>query len=175
MKIEGYDCFVGVTGSREGFTYPQRIRFLSCLEDIIDTMGDRIMLLHGGCVGVDRAAHAMFTSRVSNGSVQIHPGPKGKWSGEFDAAHNVSVLRERPFLDRNKTIVDGCDLLIGIPSVSEPERYPNGAAKGGTWSTIEYAMSRYVPCLTLLPDGSAEKNYVTRWVVERDMTQNELF
>lgn len=62
---------------------------------------------------------------------------------DFDALHDP-----RPFMERNRAIVEASDLMIAAPH--EAGEQP----RGGTWGTIRIARSLGKPLALLLPDGT---------------------
>jgi predicted Rossmann fold nucleotide-binding protein DprA/Smf involved in DNA uptake len=56
----------------------------------------------------------------------------------------------RPFLRRNRDIVDACQLLIVAPG-EEAER-----RRSGTWATYRYARTVGRALLVVFPDGRTE-------------------
>jgi hypothetical protein len=56
----------------------------------------------------------------------------------------------RPYLDRNREIVDNTDVLVACPAGPEERR-------SGTWSTIRHALRWGVPVILCWPDGRAER------------------
>lgn len=107
---------------------------------------------HGACVGSDEQAHAVAWS-LGLGIV-VHPPTDTKlraWveHGEFWDADTDIVLPERPYLPRNRDIVDASKLLIATPPGPEDEQI-----RSGTWMTIRYARSRGVKTVVIMPDGS---------------------
>jgi hypothetical protein len=114
---------VGFTGSRETPTANQ-VEWLSNL--LSNTAISR--LHHGDCVGADALAHDLCLMHGID--VLIHP-PTDDRLRAFCLGNSVAP---KPYLERNKDIVDASVLLIAMPH--EPE-YP----RSGTWSTVRYARS----------------------------------
>jgi hypothetical protein len=57
------------------------------------------------------------------------------------------VEREpRPYLERNRSIVEESELLVGTPGG------PSSGNRGGTWYTIRYAMGK-IPVYVVMPEG----------------------
>lgn len=105
---------------------------------------------HGDCVGSDAEAHAVAWS-LGFGIV-VHPPADPKlraWvhKGDFWDTDTDVVLPEKPYLSRNRDIVDAVSKLVATPDA--PERVGSG-----TWATIRYAHSRGVKTIIILPDGS---------------------
>jgi len=58
-------------------------------------------------------------------------------------------MSAKPYHDRNRDIVDACDVLIATPD--GPQR-----RHSGTWYTIDYARANRVAVVVCLPDGTIE-------------------
>lgn len=102
---------------------------------------DNNQLHHGDCIGADEEA-AMEASD-SDWVVIAHP-PTDESRRAF-SVYTEFFRDPKPFLDRNKDIVDECDLLIAAPKGPETQR-------SGTWSTVRYARRIGKPVIIL--DGS---------------------
>jgi hypothetical protein len=63
------------------------------------------------------------------------------------------VCEPKPYLDRDRDIVDATDLLIATPFHAYTEAHLNYAA-GGTWYTVRYAINRGKPVKLIDPDGT---------------------
>ena len=87
---------------------------------------------HGSCTGSDEEFHNFAT--VLKLETHSHPGtsvnPKVTVLNRATLKADVTYP-EKPFLVRNKTISDTCDLLIACPH--------KNSNTGGTWSTYNYA------------------------------------
>jgi hypothetical protein len=114
---------VGFTGSREGVTEAQAIQLGFFLEALF-VSGARFH--HGDCVGADAYAHKLAKQL---GYFTVGHPPSDPKLRAFCEADVLEV--ERPYLDRNKDIVDASDFMIATPSKSRKT--------GGTWSTVNYA------------------------------------
>lgn len=133
---------MGFTGTRNGMTAAQA-------EAFVDELGTRMTVFnHGCCVGADKEAHDLVRKNKLK-SVRIfgHPPENKSLMAECDCD---VLLPPMPYLVRNKIIVDNVNRMIAAPAeMTEQER-------GGTWSTIRYALKRNVPCTVVLPDGTAK-------------------
>lgn len=97
---------------------------------------------HGDCKGADSEAHDI--ARVLGGRVVVHP----PFDGRARARRAGNETREpKPYLSRNRDIVDETELLIATPEGPEHLR-------SGTWSTIRYARSRGRVIHIVHPDGT---------------------
>lgn len=139
---------VGFTGTREGMTQAQRQQFVHVLDQALER--ERVDEFHyGGCVGADAQAAAL--ARWIGFAAVLHPAndvaarwiaPKPEWT--------VRVRPARPALDRNRDIVDACDLLIVAPRLMREER------RSGTWQTVRFAERIGHDYLIVWPDGTME-------------------
>lgn len=128
---------IGFTGTRHGMAKPQlnKVRFI--MEAI--TAAEPPTLFHGDCVGADEQA-AIIAAELG-WLTDASPGP----DPARRACHPSTVVRDpRPFLERNRFIVDNADLLIAAPAGREDRR-------SGTWHTVSYARSRDIPVIVIAP------------------------
>lgn len=130
---------LGFTGTSNGVTEEQRAVMRTRITAATE-------LHHGDCIGADATAH-VYGLEGGLWLVGYPPlDPKKRAWCDFD------VLRpEKPYLDRNRDIVDNVRTLLAVPKeLSEP----NHRRAGGTWYTIRYAR-RVGRALTIVwPDGS---------------------
>ena len=129
---------VGFTGTRQGMTSAQA--------EVVATLLKAGVLHHGDCVGADAQAHAI--ARENGLGVVIHP-PTSTSLRAFCKGDLSWPLK--PYLQRNRDIVDSTQELVATPAGPEEQR-------SGTWSTIRYARKRGKPVTVVYPDG-----VVTRW------------
>lgn len=125
---------VGITGTRKGMNKGQ----MALLMDIL-LVEDFTEYHHGDCVGVDKQFHEFITEKIrkceykDSIDVVIHP-PLDKKYRAF-CKECTTIYEEKPYLERNKDLVDACSLLIAIP---DKDGIIN-KVRSGTWSTIRYA------------------------------------
>lgn len=127
---------IGITGSRNGMTPFQQVMFLNLIHDIVKAGEyDTLVFKHGDCVGADAQVHEILTvlqkSFPVNIKIEIHPPVVDKHRAFCKGADKV--LKPRPYLDRNRAIVNGSNKLIAIPDSSEEK------IRSGTWATVRYA------------------------------------
>lgn len=117
---------VGFTGSRETPSSAQE----QWLTEVLWSL-EMIEFHHGDCLGADALAHTLVREIAPGIRIVIHPplDPRLRAYREGD-----EILSVKPYLERNKDIVDSTEILIGLPSGPEYLR-------SGTWSTIRYAQS----------------------------------
>lgn len=113
---------VAMTGSQSGATPAQLDWFRQRLVDLGATE-----LRHGDCIGADALAHTV--ARELGLRVVIHPPTRSDKRAYCNAD---AVLPARPYLDRNKDLVNAAGYLLALPD--GPER-----TRSGTWSTVRYA------------------------------------
>jgi hypothetical protein len=131
---------VGFTGTREGISQAQ--------SEILSTLLQRVhrpkaQFWHGNCEGADTQA-AILADQIGFITV-AWPGPDPKRWGDY-----TSKIMNTPdmYLSRNKTIVDGCQLLIACPLQVKM------ITRSGTWSTVRYAKKRNKTTFMIYPDGT---------------------
>lgn len=128
---------MGFTGTRKGMTLEQW-----SMVDKLSQLYDEVH--HGDCLGADYQMHL-----IAQGNEQRiigHPpsDPKHRaWATGF-----TEMREEKPYLDRNKDIVDETDTLIVVPAEFEEQ------LRSGTWSTWRYAVKQGKDYVIVFPDGS---------------------
>ncbi len=129
----------GFTGTRAGMTEHQQ----KALELILyDCSKATAAFHHGGCHGADCEAHVIAFVLTS---VVVHPGDAGQ-HGKWEKHLDTCELRPwKPYLERNRVIVDGCTVLIAAPKSLTEE------LRSGTWATIRYARKIGRPVIILDP------------------------
>jgi hypothetical protein len=133
---------VGFTGTREGMTRDQFLTFAQQLPH------EMTWFRHGCCVGADHEA-AVYVD-----GMKFRPGIFGApsniesmTSAQALKACDDTTGRLDPPLERNRIIVDGCDLLIACPAEMK-----EGA--GGTRYTVRYARKKGKRIIIVWPDGT---------------------
>ena len=115
---------VGFTGTRRGMSLRQLAEATRIINDIATEVR------HGDCVGADEQVHIIA---VKAGVRRVvHPPSDSKnraWCGGFDGS---IVMPAKPYLERNRDIVDACDMLVAAP-------YGPEKVRSGTWATVRYA------------------------------------
>lgn len=135
---------VGFTGTSRGMRLKQARR----IEDVIKSMGLRhlgpqVTAHVGDCVGADAEFYGMARRHAWRiiGHVPINPNHRAF----LDYTEEMPKL---PYLDRNRKIVESCQLLIGAPYEMEEQM------RGGTWWTLRHARHRGRAHVIVYPDGS---------------------
>lgn len=129
---------VGFTGTQNGMTEMQSQFVFNAMMDL-----DPIEFHHGCCIGADAQADDMAGYLPNTCKVIGHP-PEDQ---DKMADCSCDEFREaRPYLDRNKDIVDETDLMIAAPD--GPERL-----RSGTWSTVRYARKNGKRVYLVWPSG----------------------
>jgi hypothetical protein len=129
---------VGFTGTRHGMTDAQKATVYRLLRERESTW-----VHHGDCIGADDQFHDL--AKTAGHKVMLHP-PEKRDLRAFRLGDDVAF--EKPYLDRNRDIVNASAVLIAAPA--EDEEQP----KGGTWYTIRYARQRGCKVIIVWPDGS---------------------
>lgn len=137
---------LGFTGTQVGMTAPQ----LAALKRVLRVYNPT-EFHHGDCIGADAQAHesvALYTLA----HIVIHPPVderKRAWCNIVKVSPEQRVLEPKPYLVRNKDIVNASEGLLATPKGPEELR-------SGTWSTIRYARKCSKKVLIVWPDGSEE-------------------
>jgi hypothetical protein len=133
---------IGFTGTRRGMTQVQR----RIVEDLL-LLWLPVQVHHGDCVGADAEFHRMVRQLVPDARIIIHPphNPQYRAFCEGD-----EYQPERPYLKRNKEIVNASQLLLATPGESAEQW------RSGTWSTIRHARQAPVWVRIVLPDEQDE-------------------
>ncbi len=116
---------IGFTGTRHGMTEGQRQQLERLFADV-----NAIELHHGDCVGADEEAHEIATDARMR--VVLHPPTNPKLRAFCEAETSFTP---RPYLERNRQIVENSEMLVAAPSGPE-------VIRSGTWATVRYAKNR---------------------------------
>lgn len=132
---------VGFTGTRNGinkFQWLQLAQFIA--EETIEEAH------HGDCIGADEAFHDLIMNAISHirldAKIILHPPGETRLRA-FCATHDA--IPPKPYLERNRDIVDATDVLIVCPG-QETE-----TLRSGTWSTYRYALKLNRPIHLITP------------------------
>jgi hypothetical protein len=100
---------------------------------------------HGDCIGSDAKAHVI--AKALRYRPIIHPpiDPKKRAWCEAPAC---DIREPKPYLERNKDIVDETELLLATPAEATEQ------LRSGTWATIRYARALKRKIIIIRPDGS---------------------
>lgn len=131
---------VGFSGTRHGMTEAQRNKFKQLIIQI-----NPVEFHHGDCVGSDFEAHFLVRNHVPRCVIIIHPPTNSIHRAGLSAD---VILQTKPYLDRNRDIVDLSEVLIATSSTQSEQM------RSGTWSTVRYSRSKKLPCVVILPDGT---------------------
>lgn len=136
---------IGFTGTREGTTDQQRRALIAWAKTAGVTE-----FHHGCCLGADEDAFDVFMSAGDLGFARpvIIAHPPANRSMLCRGAEEFSDEKRSPlpYLERNKCIVDACDVLVACPK--EPEEL-----RSGTWSTVRYARKQGKKVVIIWADG----------------------
>jgi hypothetical protein len=142
---------IGFTGTRKGMSDRQKEALKQLLYHI-SLVEDEHIFIHGGCHGADQEAdNIVLEFRYSEAPFRIivHPGDDSqykKWIKRDNEEENREVLNPKPYLVRNKEIVNSSEILLVAP-LSIVERLTGS----GTWMTRRYALKVEKPVIILDP------------------------
>jgi len=131
---------IGFTGTHRGMTYLQK----AALRLLLDMLQPN-EFHHGDCIGADAEAHHLVKEGVPGCRIVVHPPLRT----DSRAACNADI--EWPpttYIKRNRHIVVCTELLIATPFERSEQR------RGGTWSTVRFALHNKRPVLLIRPDGN---------------------
>lgn len=129
---------IGFTGTQLGMTDAQKASLRGFLR------GPSGEFHHGDCIGADSEAHDI--AEECGYGIILHP-PTNYSKRAWREVPHFMMRREKPYLDRNKDIVNETRVLIAAPA--EPDEQP----RGGTWSTIRYGIKQGRTVIIILPSG----------------------
>ena len=136
---------IGFTGTREGMTEKQMFTTRNILEKLLTRDPLQNIFIHGDCVGSDNQANSLVKKFYSK--VVVFPPSNSSLRAYCKADKTFDNL---PYLERNREIVNHCRYLVATPSTDKPQ------TKGGTWYTVNYALSKGKVVYIVYPDGHLE-------------------
>ncbi len=147
---------LGFTGTRKGLQQPQFIALGNALKTLVETFIEQdykhISWHHGDCVGADKMFHDLINYykffKNTTDLIHIHPPQEDRYRAYCKG--NV-MHEEKPYLARNRDIVDLSDGLVACPD-SKIE-----LLRSGTWSTVRYARKQHGNIVIIYPDGTIDK------------------
>lgn len=136
---------IGFTGTRDGMSQAQVVAFTDLFTDL--SINDVLRFGQGCCVGADEQATRIVKEAMGHRAWIIGYQPEIKTHVSQYCLETSDELRDpKPYLDRNKDLVDDCSLLIGAVRGDEELR-------SGTWSTIRYAKKTNRDYAIIYPNG----------------------
>lgn len=139
---------VGFTGTRQDTT-PAQFRAL-CMWVTGRSFAE---FYHGCCVGADADAFDAFHEHAKGVRIVAHPPTNHSLVSLTSKTFSDEVRPALPYLDRNRAIVDACDVLVACPKGPEEQR-------SGTWFTVRYARRQGKPVVIVWPDGEVTEEKV---------------
>jgi len=124
----------GFTGSQHGMSAAQEASLASSLAHYTE-------LHHGDCIGADAVAHSI----AADLDMRIIVHPPSNDSKRAYCRYADEELVPRPYLKRNRDIVDACDHLFATPNTRQE------VLRSGTWATIRYARRVEKPMTIIYP------------------------
>lgn len=142
------------TGTREGMTDAQKKTVVELI-----AWAKPAMARHGDCVGSDADFHTIMRGWFRHIPISIHPPTNARLRARCMGG---AVVPPKPYLERNREMVDGSRYLIATPKESTEQ------AKGGTWHTVRYAAKQGRQVFLVWPDGGYWEYYGGGWNVSHD-------
>lgn len=133
---------LGFTGTQLGCTEPQLEGLRGQLHLLTPFDKQQQRFHHGLCIGADKQAHDI--ARTIGWCIIGHPPSN---YSKMASCRCDEYRPEKPYLDRNRDIVDETEQLLATPATfGELQR-------SGTWATIRYARKLRRPIYIIWPDG----------------------
>lgn len=137
----------GFTGTQKGLRFAQAC---SLVRLYVDLWQNGYRYQHNGdCIGADEESAGIWMEYECG--VILHP-PEIAAKRAF-VVGAVHTYKPRPYLERNRVIVDESHGLVACPGSMEEE------LRSGTWSTVRYARSRKKRIAIVWPDGQITKEW----------------
>jgi hypothetical protein len=128
---------VGFTGTRTGLTARQKTLLVETMRLL-----NPACVHHGDCVGADAQLHALIREQFPAIRLAIHPPTQDRYRA---FCQGDELYPARPYLHRNRCIVDVTQTLIACPRTNDEEQ------RSGTWATVRMARRLNHPVLILSP------------------------
>lgn len=151
----------GVTATQRGMTPAQRATVRRLLSHPLTPARE---LHHGDCIGGDAEIDELCEELCIDTVIHPPTDPKKRawclrrWierGKKGPGRRSVVEVEPRPYLDRNKDIVDAAHAAEG--AVIGAPHEPAMQLRSGTWSTLRYADKRRATLRLVLPDGTVER------------------
>jgi hypothetical protein len=136
QELKSRTMRLGFTGARKGMSDQQKEALRQLLIEFQPTE-----FHHGDCIGADSQAHAIVRAH-SRAKIIIHPPNKDRYRAFCEGDRSKPP---KEYLQRNRDIVDECDMLLAAPETEREE------LRSGTWSTVRYARGNNVSVAILKP------------------------
>lgn len=132
-----------------GTRLPMKSIQMATLSCILDRLTRLTAVRHGDCIGADRVAHELVRRQCDGVTIHVHPPTDEKQRAFCETtAGPTEVHPPKPYLKRNRDMIDASDALVAFPkSATEQKR------GSGTWATIRYARKIGRPLVIVLPNG----------------------
>lgn len=138
---------VGFSGTRLGMTTPQTRRLYTIINALRPSE-----VHHGDCQGADAGFAELVSGNWPRCRIVVHP-PSDDAFRAF--TRWGTALPPKHYFDRNRDIVDVCDVLIAAPADMAVR------SRGGTWWTVRYANERGTAVWIIWPNGVSSPGHVT--------------
>lgn len=148
---------LGFTGTQVGMSDSQE----NWIKGYLAGLGNSIQAAHhGDCIGADADFHLLCLRQ--DVFIVLHPPEDPKKRARCRGASYEHS--ERPYLERNRDIVNNCDILLACPQQTEEK------LRSGTWSTIRYARKQLKKIYLIFPDGTVSYEDNTRLATQEHKT-----
>jgi len=141
---------IGFTGTQRGMTDKQKVYIMNWFREC--SAGSEFETHSGDCIGADQDFVNVLNWIEMKGwcvfFTKIGHIPEIKTKRAF--CKYDEEREPKPYLVRNKEIVNESELLIATPGEYKEQ------LRSGTWSTIRYAKKLKKRVIVVFPDGSVE-------------------
>jgi len=136
---------IGFTGTQNGMSEKQKKVLFNLIESF-----PYAEYHHGDCIGADANFHTIVSDLIHEtiGRIIIHP-PINKSKRAW--CTGGKVLQPKPYLIRDRDIVNSVDWLIACP-YKDVEKI-----RSGTWFTVRYARKQVKNITIIFPSGRIKR------------------
>lgn len=144
---------IGFTGTRDGMTADQSRQFVRFMRGYIGEFHN------GYAEGADEQS-LRTVDNMGGYTLHIHPPKIKKYIAHYKPKHSEVVwYEEDDFLERDRHIVVGSEVLIATPSGKVEIKRGSG-----TWATIRIARVELLPVVIIYPSGEVKyERWPRKW------------
>lgn len=144
---------VGFTGTQIGTTSEQHNRLCHVVQELTPTEWH-----HGCCIGADEESVDVVWEYAKSAKIVAHPPEKTGRMSRGSQRMSEDRREPRPYLERNRDIVNESEVLVACPDGDEEE------LRSGTWMTVRYARKKGIRIIIIWPSGDVSEEPATRLI-----------